>query len=201
MTTKALVLLLFILLTIAPIPAKAEQQPQRAPAQTQTPQQPRAAAPLPPDAATREQVLQLFELVQIRSTIQATQANLDRQMKAMFMQSLQERGVEFTAQQRKQLEELMNGLREDIQRLLPIDTLLEAFIPVYQRHLSASDLDAIIAFYKSPVGRKMLTEQPQMLQESFEAVAPLQEHAMRALMESMDERVEKIMADPANRVR
>ena len=42
-------------------------------------------------------------------------------------------------------------------------------VPVYDRHFSADELRQLIAFYQSPIGQKMITEQPAVLQESMEA--------------------------------
>ncbi len=42
-------------------------------------------------------------------------------------------------------------------------------IPIYQRHLTKTDLDAVISFYASPVGQKLLKEQPAMMAESMQA--------------------------------
>jgi hypothetical protein len=42
-------------------------------------------------------------------------------------------------------------------------------VPIYQKHLSQSDLDAIIAFYSSPVGQKLLKEQRAMMAEGMQA--------------------------------
>ena len=63
-------------------------------------------------------------------------------------------------------------------------------IPVYQRHLSKSDLDSVIAFYSSPVGQKLLREQPQMIQESMQAMAPIQQRMMRDMMDKVQARVQ-----------
>ena len=42
-------------------------------------------------------------------------------------------------------------------------------VPVYDRHFSADELRQLIAFYQSPIGQKMISEQPAVLQESMEA--------------------------------
>ena len=46
-------------------------------------------------------------------------------------------------------------------------------IPVYQREFSEEELGDVIAFYQSPVGRKMATKAPQMMQELAQALAPI----------------------------
>lgn len=41
-------------------------------------------------------------------------------------------------------------------------------VPIYRRHLSARDVRELIAFYRSPAGRKFVSVQPAIVQESME---------------------------------
>ena len=51
-------------------------------------------------------------------------------------------------------------------------------VPVYQRHLTHSDVRIIIDFYNSPTGQKMIKETPTMMAEGMQVVQPiLQKHA------------------------
>jgi hypothetical protein len=40
---------------------------------------------------------------------------------------------------------------------------------VYAQHFTEAELREILAFYKSPVGRKMLTEEPKAIEQSLKA--------------------------------
>jgi len=56
-------------------------------------------------------------------------------------------------------EKLLPAMRER----LPEFTDLASHI--YAKHFTAADLDQLIAFYESPIGKKLLAEQPTMLTE------------------------------------
>jgi uncharacterized protein len=43
----------------------------------------------------------------------------------------------------------------------------DLIIVVYDRHFTTSELRQLIAFYKTPIGRKLLDEQPAIAQESI----------------------------------
>ena len=58
---------------------------------------------------------------------------------------------------------------ESIFNDMPVDEMIEVMIPIYQKHLTKSDLDSISAFYVTPVGQKLLREQPAMTQEAMKA--------------------------------
>ena len=43
---------------------------------------------------------------------------------------------------------------------------LELLVPIYDKHLSADDVDALIAFYQTPSGKKLISVLPQIIAES-----------------------------------
>ncbi len=49
------------------------------------------------------------------------------------------------------------------------DDLVAMTIPIYQKHLSQEDIDAINAFYDTPAGQKLIKTQPLLVQESMAA--------------------------------
>lgn len=48
-----------------------------------------------------------------------------------------------------------------------MDELVNLIAPVYSRHLSAEDLDQIIAFYSTPAGKKLASSQGAITTESM----------------------------------
>ncbi len=47
--------------------------------------------------------------------------------------------------------------------------LLSAVYPVYHRHFSLAEIEALLAFYRSPAGQKALKVMPQVAMESMQA--------------------------------
>jgi hypothetical protein len=45
--------------------------------------------------------------------------------------------------------------------------VVERLVPIYDKHLSHEDIKALIVFYESPLGTKLLQVMPQMSQESM----------------------------------
>jgi len=48
------------------------------------------------------------------------------------------------------------------------DSLTEKMIPLYAKHFDDETLHALIAFYKTPVGRKLVTSMPEITIASME---------------------------------
>lgn len=44
--------------------------------------------------------------------------------------------------------------------------VMEMLVPIYDKHLAHADIKGLIAFYETPVGRKLLAVMPQMHHES-----------------------------------
>lgn len=49
-----------------------------------------------------------------------------------------------------------------------IDEMLVEIVPMYARHFSAAEIRELAAFYKTPLGAKMLTKMPEILNESVQ---------------------------------
>lgn len=49
------------------------------------------------------------------------------------------------------------------------DDLMDILVPIYRKHFTAEDVDGLIRFYESPLGRKLIETQPDMVQESMSA--------------------------------
>jgi hypothetical protein len=178
----------WILILLAASPAIAQQSVAAASQAKKT-----AASPeLPADAPTREDVLKLFDLLQINKTMDAVISATKQQSMEIAEQMIHEKMPEATPEQKKQFREMLDDVMREALGPDAINEMLEATIPVYQRHLTKADLDAMVAFYASPVGQKILHEQPAMVQESMEASAGIQQRIARSMFQKIDERVEKM---------
>lgn len=49
-----------------------------------------------------------------------------------------------------------------------MEDLVDMLTPVYQKHLTATDLDKMIEFYQTPVGKKYAEKTPVIMQESMQ---------------------------------
>jgi hypothetical protein len=181
--------LLLVLLAVSP--AFAQQTVAEAAAQNRAAAEAKRVAAEPP---TREDVLKLFDLLQITKTMDAVINATKQQSMEIAEQMIRDRIPDATPEQKKQFMGMMEDVMRESLGTAAINEMLAATIPVYQHHLTKSDLDAMMAFYSSPVGQKILREQPAMVQESMEASAGIQQRIARAMFQKIGERVAK-MAD------
>lgn len=64
----------------------------------------------------------------------------------------------------KELNEIALQLRKEYQSKRP--ELLNEIAKVYAEHFSEAELKALVAFYKTPLGQKMVDEEPKIVDES-----------------------------------
>jgi len=95
-------------------------------------------------------------------------------------QLMKEKGTvpaDFEARFSKMNDQLMKGM--------PIDAIIQAMIPAYQKHFTHGDIEAMTAFYSSPVGQKVLEELPAVTQEGMQAAMPIMSKYLSEWQERM----------------
>ncbi|MFK2905613.1 DUF2059 domain-containing protein [Dyella ginsengisoli] len=63
--------------------------------------------------------------------------------------------------------------------------LSEKMIPIYQRHFSAEDIDGLLKFYRSPLGRKVVAEMPATMAEGMQVGQQWGRERGQAMMEQL----------------
>lgn len=138
--------------------------------------------------ATDADVERYFEAAHVRDTTQRTMAAMTVQMQQILHnQVLDTPGLPADAEQKieKHLE-LMNKNMASVQ-----DEMLKVMVAVYEKHYTKGDIDAMIAFYSSPTGQKMILEQPAITAESLQAssgiLKKLMDEARQQINDEIDE--------------
>jgi uncharacterized protein len=145
---------------------------------------PIAAADAP---ATREDILKLFDVMQVHEQMRQVMSSMMEQQSALVEETIKQRYPQITQQRLAQFDAMMKESMKDF----PVDAMLQDVIPVYQKHLTKTDVEAMSTFYSSATGRKLLREMPEMTSESMEAAyARVQKH-----MEATMNRLEQMMKE------
>ena len=84
----------------------------------------------------------------------------------------------------------MDKMMDDMMKDLPVEDLIQAMIPSYQKHLTKGDVDALTAFYSSPTGQKILKEMPAMTADAMQAASGI----MQKMIAKMQDRLQGELA-------
>ena len=153
---------------------------------TKTQAMPPAVADGPPSP---DQVRKLLGLLQVRDELQITLDAMKQQVKAGAAQTFSDKVPNPTPEQLKSV----NFIVDDVFRSLALEDLIQDLVPVYQRHLTRSDVRALIAFYSSAPGQKILREQPAMMKESMQVAGKAQQQRMEVLLAKLELRIEQLI--------
>jgi hypothetical protein len=150
-----------------------------------------AASPAPaanPDAASKEQIMRFLDLMQIRARMVQMMDGLKVSMKSGAEAGLKQEIPNPTAEQLARVDLIADTVFKE----LPINEMIDAMIPIYQRHLTKADLDAIVAFYSSPTGQRLLQEQPAMMAEGMKVGQDIMLKKVPELTQQLNAEVDRI---------
>jgi hypothetical protein len=92
-------------------------------------------------------------------------------------------------------EERTQKTMDDYLKDLPLDEMLQAMVPAYQKHLTKGDINALVAFYSSPTGQKLIREMPAITAEAMQAVMPLVQQRVGAITQRVQQDVARMVED------
>src|ERR1700689_5176975 len=134
----------------------------------------------------------------------ASKADVQRCLDVMHSRQMMKEMVEImTVQMRKIIHERMQKQQnlpadaearldkstDEMVKNFPVDEMLEAIIPVYQKHFTKGDMDALVAFYSSPTGEKMVKEMPAIMSESMQAATGVMQNMMAKMTQQIDDQI------------
>ncbi len=123
--------------------------------------------------ATRKDVEQMLIQTGVKERMHQMWAQMGQQMAVTAAQSYHLRNPDATPMQVHKVQQVVEKSLQGSMSVVSTDELINAIIPIYEKHLSHADMQAIIAFYNTDVGKRYLKEQPAMQAESMQAVQPI----------------------------
>ena len=87
-------------------------------------------------------------------------------------------------------EERMNKFMDGMMKDMPWNEIMDSMVPVYQKHFTKGEMEALTTFYSSPTGQKILKEMPGIMADSMQNMMPI----MRKSIDQMTNRLQDQMA-------
>jgi hypothetical protein len=147
---------------------------------------PQTTVSIAPDAASKEDVKKLFDVMASREQMAQMMQQVFSQMRSLNREEIKKRHPDVTeadlAGMDRQSEELLKNF--------PLDEMLSDMIPVYQRHFNKTEIDALTVFYSSPAGQKYLHEMPAVTAETMRTVYPRLQKEIDAALKRAEDKTE-----------
>ena len=146
----------------------------------------------PSDApATKEDVQKYLDVMHSREMmtqmVEAMSKPIHQMIHEQYLKDKDKLPADFEAR--------MNKCMDDSLKSFPWDEVLQAMVPVYQKHLTKGDIDAIVAFYSAPTGQKLLKEMPVMMGEAMQAMMPILRKQTDAMKEQVQQQTAQMLKE------
>ncbi|HVM93214.1 MAG TPA: DUF2059 domain-containing protein [Terriglobales bacterium] len=133
--------------------------------------------------ATKEDVQRYFDALHLHAMMTQMIDAMAKPMHQMIHDQYEKEKDKLPDDFEEQMNKMMDGMFKD----MPWDEMIQAMVPAYQKHLTKGDIDAIVAFYSTGAGQKLLRESPAMMAESMQAMMPI----MQKYMEKVQGRIQE----------
>ena len=114
--------------------------------------------------ASKEDVERFLDAMHTREMMKGMMDAIAEQMHGMVHEQIQKTPnlpAGFEAQQNERMDEFVHNF--------PVEEMVQAMIPVYQRHFTKGEMDDLVAFYSSATGQKMVKELPAITAEAMQS--------------------------------
>jgi len=145
------------------------------------------------DQPSRDDLVKMFDVLRVRQQTQNVMDTMLAQMKQQIEGDIRKRYPNLSADARAKLEASIS----DAVNLYPVNEMLDDLIPVYQKHLSKADVDAIVGFYSSPAGQHFLDKMPSMTQEAMQTMMTKLQVRSAAYADKVEKQADEL-ATPKN---
>jgi hypothetical protein len=119
-----------------------------------------------------KKIVVLFLLISNVSFLSG-QSNRDKVVELLLLMNADKRALQVMdlmfPEFQKLLPDVPDSFWQSARSKIDAKTIFELMIPIYQKHFTPDEIDSLISFYKTPVGRKTIEETPAIMQESMEA--------------------------------
>ena len=127
-----------------------------------------AQAQVPADDA---RIDRLLEVTRAREMLDATLPQIEASQRQMLAQMTAGRELDTAQQQR--IDSLLASSSSAVRKALSWENLAPVYRDIYRQTFTGDDIDAIIAFYESPAGQRMLEKMPALMQNTMTAMQRL----------------------------
>jgi hypothetical protein len=143
------------------------------------------------DASKRAKAEQLFVLLRMDTMMDQLMGGVKRQVQ-QITQSMP--GADHaTPEQQKQITDFQQRVMDVVNQKIGWKALEPDFINLYASTYTEEELDGIIAFYKSPVGQKMMEKTPELMTKSTQ----ITQQKMSELQPQLNQMVQDFMKQMA----
>jgi uncharacterized protein len=139
--------------------------------------------------ASADDIRKLFDVMQIRNQMKLVMQQVSQQIRSLERDQVRKQQPNVTDEDFAKFD----AISDEVMKGLSVEGLLDDMIPVYQKHLNKSDVNAMVGFYSTPTGQKILREMPAMTTEGMQAMQPHLKQMIDEANTQLEKRVKEEM--------
>jgi len=141
--------------------------------------------------ATKADVERYFQIVKSHDMMKKMTAAMTQSMH----QTMHEQYLKHKDELPADYEDKINAMMDDMFANMPMDEMMQAMIPAYQKHLTKGDIDNLVAFYSTPTGEKLLRDLPAIMAESMQDMMPILTKYMDTVKQTLLKKTDGMIAE------
>src|SRR5271169_3685889 len=141
--------------------------------------------------ATKADVERYFQVVRSHDMTKKLMGSMTQSMRQLMHEQYLKHQDDLPAD----YESKMTAMMDDMFANMPMDEMMQAMIPAFQKHLTKGDIDNLVAFYSTPTGEKVLHGLPAIMAESMQDVMPIMTKYMDTVKQTLLKKTEAMIAE------
>ena len=137
---------------------------------------------------SEQSILTLLDLTQAQSMLESSMGNMEKMVRQGMVQA--SAGKELTDEQKRVLEVAPGKIVAAMREQLNWDTLKPMYLTIYKESFDQTEIDGLIAFYRSPIGQSFIAKMPVVMQKTVGLMQQQMQQFLPRLQESMKQALE-----------
>lgn len=141
--------------------------------------------------ATKADIEKYLEVTHTRENMNQIWELVTKQTRQLMHDQLAKNAANLPPDSEARMNKSLDAMLSDF----PFEEMLQAMIPVYQKHWTEADVNALVAFYSSPTGQKILKDMPATMKEAMQAVMPIVQKRVAEINQRVQQDVAQMVKD------
>jgi uncharacterized protein len=141
--------------------------------------------------ASKADVERYFQVINSHDMMKKLMGSMTQSMHPMMHEQYLKHKDELPPDYESKMTAMMNEMLAN----MPMDEMMQAMIPAYQKHFTKGDIDNPVAFYSTPTGEKLLRDLPGIMADSMQDVMPIMTKYMDTVKQTLLKKTDAMIAE------
>jgi hypothetical protein len=137
---------------------------------------------------TAKQIDEVLELTHAQALLESSLRQVEKSQRDMLDQVLQEEKM--SPEERAKLDAMFAKMSKTLQAAMSWEKLRPVYHRIYMASFEAQDVDAIIAFYRTPAGQRLIERTPALIQNTMSEIQAVMLPAMQQFQQEVTAELE-----------